>query len=303
MPADPYWECIRLHTELLWSRHSFLRAQSTTFKPGDFAYHSASIVDIFSELLIQKGLPLLDIERWKHKLAGRYCVILERLGADKYLVCYLTTFGRSKDFFKIQSPVSRFFGLPIGQNIFWPGVKPFRTLPPWRASSGSFILGIPVVRKGLEPTNLYTNFTLLPSELTRLKGLIRERMEKFDQHYEQIRYRNIRWLAGEVFRLDRRTFTGTGSGFKPRAYPAKLSALAFSEQQKRHRRLLALLPVSYNDISWLKSHERLDLENRSIYLNSLAPKRTKRRRFTNLPRPFFATSLRADLKTITRMLR
>jgi len=177
MPADPYWECIRRECEILSEKNSSLRPLPPgVFEPGDLAYHNDSLHNVFIEYLEKKHYQLHPAEQRTFGKTGRYCVVLRRLGADRYIVCYLATFGGARDFWDIKDPVGRYFGVPLSGRTFWPGVAPLKTVPPWKANSGgSFILGIPVVREGLKKSNLGARFRLGLSDLHRLITLFKER--------------------------------------------------------------------------------------------------------------------------------
>lgn len=59
------------------------------------------------------------------------------------------------------------------------------------------------------------------------------------------------------------------------------------------------LPTNFHNIAWLLRHMHEDLRNRSNFLNKMPKARWK---FTILPKPFFARSLRASATTIGRLI-
>ncbi|KAG5637765.1 hypothetical protein H0H81_003332 [Sphagnurus paluster] len=177
MPVDPFWECIRAENYILSTNNSSLRPLPPgVFEPGDFAYSEESLSAIFNEYLERKGYQLRPAEERVFNANGRYCIVLRRLSADKYVVCYLATFGGAITIDDIHDPVGQYFGFPLGGQAMWNGLYPLKTVPRWRASSGgAYILGIPVIREGLQNSNLGKRFRLALPELTRLVTLIRER--------------------------------------------------------------------------------------------------------------------------------
>lgn len=178
MLADSsYWQCIQHESDLLSEAafHNYFRRTLPrgVFAPGDFAFHKGNINDVFNEMLKTKGHSLYPGEERVFPAHGRYCVVLDRVGRDKYVICYLTTFNGATDYQTVTGPIAQFFGLPLGGMTFWPNVSPLQTYPPWKP--GAYIMGIPVIREGLESSNLNTRFRLFPSELKRMKDLIQER--------------------------------------------------------------------------------------------------------------------------------
>lgn len=69
--------------------------------------------------------------------------------------------------------------------------------------------------------------------------------------------------------------------------------------QSRPHRQAKQLPTNFHNIAWLLRHMHEDLRNRSTFLNKMAKERWK---FTILPKPFFARSLRASATTIGRLI-
>lgn len=158
----------------------FLTESIDGFEPGEIAYARGSLHECFNELLEDKGYTLHPTEKQPihYEHTGRYCIVLRRLGSDRYLICYLTTYGGSKSYSEVKNPVGRFFGLPIGEGYRWPGIPSLKTRPMW--VTRAYVLGIPVVREGLQRANLSRKFRLYPSELQRAKILIRERLKVSD---------------------------------------------------------------------------------------------------------------------------
>ncbi|KAF8077778.1 hypothetical protein FPV67DRAFT_12374 [Lyophyllum atratum] len=295
MPADPYWECIRHECEILSETNSSLRPLPPgVFEPGDFAYHADSIHNVFNEYLEKKRYRLHPAEQRTFTRVGRYCVVLRRLGADKYVVCYLATFGGARGFRDIRDPVGQYFGLPLGDTASWPGVPPLKTTPPWRSSSGgAFIVAIPVVREGLQKSNLGARFRLDLSDLHRLITLFKERDQKFDRNVEEIRRKHVNWLL-----------TSNTSQLSPDMYDLprhqSIPEVPIDHKRHPHHARWLTLPIQQHKLSWVLRHMEHDTLSRSIYLNTLTPKRPK---LSKLPKPFFASSLRASIASIMRLLR
>jgi len=174
-----FWECIRLAYKAAFTesrrRHFLTWPPTGGFEPGDLAYATGSINECFKELLQDRGYQLVPEEESYGSHKGRYCLVLRQLRGDRYLVCYLTTFGGAKDFHEISSPLGRYFALPIGLHDRYPGIPSLRTWPPWTPEA--FVIGIPVARDGLKRSNLPARFRLFPSELERAKQLIQDKLE------------------------------------------------------------------------------------------------------------------------------
>jgi hypothetical protein len=167
-------ELAAAYAESKWKHLHEQRQFPSTFEPGDLAYVSGSINACFSELLEDRGYQPVGYETIPFDQKGRYCLVLRQLRGDRYLVCYLTTFGGVKAPHEITSPVGRYFALPIGTLDHWPGVPSLKTKPLW--SPEAFIMGIPVARDGLQRSNLPARYRLYPSELERAKDMIREKL-------------------------------------------------------------------------------------------------------------------------------
>jgi hypothetical protein len=162
------------YEECKWKHLHEQRLLPNSFKPGDLAYISGSINACFSELLEGRGYQPVGDETIQYDQKDRYCLVLRQLRGDRYLVCFLTTFGGVKIPQEIASPVGRYFALPIGTQDHWPGVPSLKTRPPW--SPEAFVMGIPVARDGLQPSNLPVRYRLFPSELERAKHMIRDKL-------------------------------------------------------------------------------------------------------------------------------
>lgn len=144
------------------------------FEPGDIAYLEGYIHDAFTDHLVQRGYHTSFLETPRANRTGRYCLVLRRLGDDRYLVCYLTSFGGASGYEDVNTLMGRTYGLPLGESVYWPGIPSLETRPMW---NGGFIFAIPVVREGLSRSNLSVRCRLVPSELERAKILIRERLQ------------------------------------------------------------------------------------------------------------------------------
>jgi hypothetical protein len=196
MPVDPYWERIRLAFDFeneKWSRNWIWkrglkktdeRGRDDRFLPGQILYVKGSISGSWFDYLERQGYTLLDRELRERQSAaqnnqnydtGKYCVVVDRLGTGRYIVCHLTTFARSLDPKNITSPLGRFFSLAVEDTPGWPvGMPSLRTNPKW--NGGAFVVALPVVREYLLlPTGLPSRFALWPGELHRLRRFIFER--------------------------------------------------------------------------------------------------------------------------------
>jgi hypothetical protein len=117
---------------------------------------------------------------------GKYCVVLDRLQDDSYLIAYLTTFGGKQNAFFIH-PSFRWSLIAFGGDAPWPlDFQPVRTLPrPWPVKS--FLLALPVTRSNLrdaiypesaaQPWFRHIRFRVSESELRRVEDAIRQRSQ------------------------------------------------------------------------------------------------------------------------------
>jgi hypothetical protein len=124
---------------------------------------------------VSQGYGLLEKETWRGhsrlRFAKKYCLVLKKLDRDRYLVCYLATFGGGHNL----SPLARFFGIAMGDTPEWPpGEKSIKTYPPWRGRG--YVYGAPVIRKGLHAPHLKYRITLKFGELERVQKMIEERL-------------------------------------------------------------------------------------------------------------------------------
>lgn len=194
--ADPRWEQMhdmyeyefakRTHnltsTTLNLSAEEQLAA-SQLFEPGEIAHiRGCGGVNLaFLEFLQGQGYKLSAKERclkynMKHtgESIGKYCIVLERLGAGKYIVCYITSFHKIIHGSGL-SPTATLFSIAMGDTPpYPPDIKPLRITPSWIGSG--FIFGVPVIREGLKKVK-YGRYLAHYGELHRLKSLIRERLK------------------------------------------------------------------------------------------------------------------------------
>lgn len=116
-------------------------------------------------------------EKWRgnyghRRVIQKYCVVLRREDSERYLVCYLTTFGGSGNL----SPLAKFFGFALQDTPEWPpGVKPIKTHPPWKGQG--YVFGVPVIRRGLEVPHLRRRIMLGFGELERIRKMVDERVD------------------------------------------------------------------------------------------------------------------------------
>lgn len=70
----------------------------------------------------------------------------------------------------------------------------------------------------------------------------------------------------------------------------------------KNRRIRCWLqqPVVHNHVRWLSQNLRADIENHSLYLNSVISDRQPS--LITLPKPFFAPSLRMGVDTIAQVI-
>ncbi|KAG6833655.1 hypothetical protein H0H87_002851 [Tephrocybe sp. NHM501043] len=179
MPVNEYWEWTRNELEVL-SRANLIRKPALVdeFEPGDFAYIEDSLATVFMEFLKRKEYRLTPNEDVLTPTKGRYCVVLQRLSLDKYIVCCCATYGGARGFQDLSDPVARHFGVPLNENTIWPGLAPLRTRPPWKSANGAFVLAIPAIRDGLTTSNLRERVRLGFQDLHRLKNIIKDRSQE-----------------------------------------------------------------------------------------------------------------------------
>ncbi|KAG5719601.1 hypothetical protein E4T56_gene8947 [Termitomyces sp. T112] len=292
MPVAHHWEWTRKELQLLSLRNYVAKeTPDGEFEPGDFAYYEGSLHEAFTEFLKRKGYRLTPTEDTTMPKKGRYCLVLQRLSQDEYIVCYCASYGGAKSFHDIKDPVARHFGIPLNENATWPGVSPLKTLPPWKSTYGAYLLAIPMVCEGLLPSNIQMRIRLLFRDVQRLRRLIVDRSQSFDRYADELRAGHSKFIL-------------MGSSKMPHIHqeiPTKVIT---------HRKFLKRQPFQHpnrfnlsNDqqnLFWLLRDIQSGVLAQSLYLNSLQPR--ERPLPAKLPIPFFAPTLRVSPITITRLL-
>lgn len=178
MPVNYHWEWIREELQVLSRQHYTERRHVDEFEPGDFAYHEGSLHEVFVEFLKRKGYQLSPFENTPMPKKGRYCLVIQRLSQNTYIVCYCASYGGAKGFHEVYDPIARHFGIPLNENSVWPGVSPLQTSPPWKSNSGAYIFAIPMICEGLLPTNIpTTKIRLISHDIQRLRRIIVDRSQ------------------------------------------------------------------------------------------------------------------------------
>ncbi|KAL4077239.1 hypothetical protein V8B97DRAFT_1409510 [Scleroderma yunnanense] len=120
-----------------------ISSSTQVLRPGQIAYVSGQggVNLALLEFLERQGYPLTVTERAmkrKHQqqmpLVGKYCLVLERLEKDRYLVCYMTTFQKAVSATNM-SPLARFFGFAVGKTPPHPS-----DIPPCVSSQNGLVL-------------------------------------------------------------------------------------------------------------------------------------------------------------------
>jgi hypothetical protein len=180
-----FWEHIRLAYNLERKRRTLtsldklsrLRTTQTDFEPGEIAHVSGGVHSAFHDFLLSQEYTLFPGEKWMgsyghRRTVKKYCVVLHRADKERYIVCYLTTFGRRT----VDSPLAKTFGIALQETPEWPpGVKSIKTWPPWRGKG--YMFAVPVIRRGLEVPNMRRRIMLGFGELERVKKVILDRVK------------------------------------------------------------------------------------------------------------------------------
>ncbi|KAH7923557.1 hypothetical protein BV22DRAFT_1130574 [Leucogyrophana mollusca] len=249
----------------------------------------------------------LDIDR-RH--VSKYCLVLERLSATHYVVCYLASFGGAVHSSNL-SPVARFFSIAMGDSSEWPpGVRPLHMIPRW--TGYGFLFGVPVIRTNLAKT-WHGRHTAGFGELDRMKSIIENNMMRFREERSRLLADEFAWLravrGSEKLGITSAEITtpvtqmvGREAVVQGSYLPAPASEMAGDELETRKEieqskntgptwrlppiRLLEV-PKSHNNVRWILSHLRQDIMHSSSYLNrprtSGRPSQTILRR---IPLPF-----------------
>jgi hypothetical protein len=159
----------------------------SSFEPGEIAHidGGGGVNAAFYEFLDRNQFPLTQMERrYMRNLAttapdiSKYCLVLQRLSADTFVVCYIASFG-GVVYGTNLSPITRFFSIGMGDTPSWPpDTRPVHVIPRWVGSG--FIFGIPVVRKNLTKTT-HSRPCLAHGELQRVRNFVAERLKAGSQ--------------------------------------------------------------------------------------------------------------------------
>ena len=165
------------------NRHLSLPSPREVFQPGQIAHvHGQGGVNLaLLEFLERQGHLLTSTEhamkrRYQQQMdfIGKYCLVLEHLEMDRYLVCYMTTFRKAISATGL-SPLARFFSFAIGSTPPHPSDIPSLCIEP-RWAGFAYIHGVPVVRSNLSGVR-HGRYALCLQESNRLRSLIDQRIK------------------------------------------------------------------------------------------------------------------------------
>ncbi|KAG2157522.1 hypothetical protein DEU56DRAFT_765077 [Suillus clintonianus] len=170
-----------------------------SFEPGEIAHvdGGGGVTTAFYEFLDRSKFPLTSMEqRYVRVLIdtapdiSKYCLVLQRLSADTFIVCYIASFGGVIHGTGL-SPITRFFSMAMGDTPPWPpNSRPLHVVPRWIGSG--FVFGVPVVRKNLSKTT-HSRASLAHGELQRVRSFIAKRLKLFQQVNEELRAKDREW--------------------------------------------------------------------------------------------------------------
>ncbi|KAJ7349278.1 hypothetical protein DFH08DRAFT_807801 [Mycena albidolilacea] len=178
-------------------------ATTLRVQPGQLVYcrEQTSITASFYDLLRAQGIHLANEEsqylaslHTKPKVLGRPCIVLDRLSATHFSVCFIAQI-KGKNF----SPVGRFFGIPL-DNSSVDREKPFTPLRLTEPSgddtrSGRFYLfAIPAVRRWIHVPPGGSRY-LVNGDLERIVQLVRERVDACMKVHHDLRREQLDWAA------------------------------------------------------------------------------------------------------------
>lgn len=183
--VDPYWERVHLayHYEVE-KRTKAHRTANASFEPGEIAFvnDDGTLGGAFYDFLEWQGMSLSPEEKINQRNAkrnrhGRYCLVLDRLDNDAYIVCYLTSFHQAQHGTNIQTTLARLFAIAIDETPEFPlGTPSIKVVPKW--AGYGFLYAMPVCRWDLAQSRaINTRFILRLGELERVKRLILERVK------------------------------------------------------------------------------------------------------------------------------
>jgi len=197
--VDPRWERLRWAYEfevaMRTKSASTLTGLSSeerkkaqcSFEPGEIAHvdGGGGVNAAFYEFLDHNKFPLTPMERQYMRIListapdiSKYCLVLQRLSADTFIVCYIASFG-GVVYGANLSPITRFFSMAMGDTPPWPpNTRPLHVFPRWFGTG--FIFGVPVVRKNLTKTT-HSRPCLAHGELQRVRTFVAERLKAGSQ--------------------------------------------------------------------------------------------------------------------------
>ncbi|KAG1855396.1 hypothetical protein C8R48DRAFT_719730 [Suillus tomentosus] len=297
------------------SREEKKKAQCS-FEPGEIAHvdGGGGITAAFYEFLDRDNFPLTPIERRYMRVLNdsapdisKYCLVLQRLSADTFIVCYIASFG-GVVYGTGLSPVTRFFSMAMGDTPPWPpNSRPLHVIPRWIGSG--FIFGVPVVRKNLSKTT-HSRASLAHGELHRVRSFIAERLKLFQQAHKELRAKERDWhkvrkktglkidsyVDPVMLDVDQPGRVGSSPAI-PSEVPAPSDFTECSNfknmlRMKRdikvpflHKRRFLEVPPS-NHLAWLLRWQRQDITSSRLYLKRLTPRHSSYPVLRYLPLPF-----------------
>jgi hypothetical protein len=182
-------------------RYAHKIASTLRLQPGQLVYcrEQTSITASFYDLLRAQGIHLANEEsqylaslHTKPNVLGRPCIVLDRLSATHFSVCFIAQI-KGRNF----SPVGRFFGIPLE--------KPSTSFTPLRLTepggdgtrSGRFYLfAIPAVRRGIHVPPGGSRY-LVNGDLQRTAELVRERVNACMKVHHGLRREQLDWAAAK----------------------------------------------------------------------------------------------------------
>lgn len=283
------------------SREEKKKAQCS-FEPGEIAHvdGGGGITAAFYEFLDRDKFTLTSMERRYMRVLidsapdiSKYCLVLQRLSADTFIVCYIASFG-GVVYGTGLSPITRFFSMAMGDTPPWPpNSRPLHVIPRWIGSG--FIFGVPVVRKNLSKTT-HSRASLAYGELHRIRSFIAERLKLFQQVHQELRAKDRDWhkvrkktglkidsyVDPVILDVDHPSRMGSNPAI-PSEVPApgdftECSNFKSKLRMKRdikvpslHKHRFLQVPPS-NHLAWLLQWQRQDIMSSRLYLKRPTPR-------------------------------
>ncbi|KAG0697025.1 hypothetical protein DFH29DRAFT_176278 [Suillus ampliporus] len=278
--------------------HEEKKKAQCSFEPGEIAHvdGGGGVNAAFYEFLDRNKFPLTSMERRYMRILidgapsiSKYCLVLQRLSADTFIVCYIASFGGVVHGTNL-SPMTRFFSIAMGDTPSWPSnTRPLHVIPRWIGSG--FIFGVPVVRKNLSKTT-HSRACLAHGELQRVRSFVVERLKLFQQVHQELRAKDSEWQkvrkkTGLKFdnHVDPTVVLDhpSGVGYNP-TLPSKVPAAADFAQCSKFKSMLRMkrdikvhLPHKHrflevppsNHLAWLLQWQRQDIMASRLYLKRL----------------------------------